>query len=292
MRIGECAVRGIKSAFWLLLALAVPVAHAQEADPNIVVEGQKAITTKEARKFVQTVTSEINGQFARFDAPACPLVIGLSRRVAEPIEARIRDVARAVGAPVAKGKCAANIFLVATDNADQWVKRFMKRYPAPFEDMWSGERRPLSEPGRVHAWRVVELQNENGVPTGCNPGEMCVLQVQSASHINMPVKQVTLNAVVVIEQELLYDHTAVQVGDNVAMRALAGGRPGDVQGAETILTLFDTGGAAAAPELSALDFELLHGLYRVRQNSTAHRQANDIATGISRALARENDKRD
>lgn len=265
-----------------MLALAAPVAHAQDADPEIVVRGQKAITRKDATKFVRSVTTEIKGQYARFDAPVCPLVIGLSRRVAAPIENRIRDVALAAGAKVAKGKCEANIFLVATDNADQWVKRFIKRYPAPFEDMWATERNQLKETARVHAWRVVELQNENGVPVRCVPGEMCTLQVYSASHINLPVKQVTLNAVVVIEQEIIFQKTVPQIADYVAMRALAGARPAETPGMETILALFDADGKPIE-ELSAIDLELLRGLYRTPQNGTAHRQAGDIANTISRA---------
>lgn len=285
-------MRFIKAGFWLLLALAGPTAHAQEADPNIVVEGQKAITTKEARQFVRTVTAEVDGQFARFDMPVCPQVIGLAQRVAAPIEARIREVAQATRAPVAKGKCTPNVFVIATDNADLFVKRFIKRYPAPFEDMWPPERARLNEHARVHAWRLIELQNEDGMTKICMVGEVCTMPVHTASRISTTTKQVTLNAVVVVEQELLYDHSVLQVADYVAMRALAGARPGDVKGADTILTLFDQGAGPQQPELSALDFELLRGLYSVQQNSPARRQSNDIANAISRAIAAEKDKGD
>jgi len=268
--------------FWPLFLLGAPIAHAQSDDPDIVVRGQKAVTAKQARKFVQTVTTEIDGQFARFDAPICPLVIGLTRRVATPIENRIRDVAFAAGASVAKGKCEANLFLVATDNADAWVTRFKKRYPAPFEDMWVDQRKQLKQSSRIHAWRVVELQNENGQPAGCLPLQPCILTVYSASHISKPVKQVTLNAVVVIEQEIIFQKTVPQIADYVAMRALAGAKPADATGPGTILSLFEPENAALPPELTEIDLGLLRGLYRTPQNGTAHRQANDISRSILR----------
>ncbi len=70
-----------------------------------MVTARKPLNAEEARHLVHRISAATQGQIARFYAEVCPLVIGFTPEFEKLITARIRRVAKAVGADVAKPDC-------------------------------------------------------------------------------------------------------------------------------------------------------------------------------------------
>ncbi len=108
----------------LAMGLAVPMAgQAQDKQDDVVVTARKPLNAEEARHLVHRISAATQGQIARFDAEVCPLVIGFTPEFEKLITARIRRVAKAVGADVAKPDCRGNVVLVATDDGGARLSR-------------------------------------------------------------------------------------------------------------------------------------------------------------------------
>src|SRR5213596_1236714 len=83
---------------------------AQSSDRSeIVVRGTRD-RDQQIRQFIKDLTpAPVRGQLARFEAPVCPVVLGVAPKQAAAIEDRIRQVAAAAKIPVARPGCVINV---------------------------------------------------------------------------------------------------------------------------------------------------------------------------------------
>ncbi|NIJ20050.1 hypothetical protein FHS95_001742 [Sphingomonas naasensis] len=246
--------------FWLAAAasvLAAGSAAAQQApDDEVTVTGQREIPPKVAQRYVAEISAGVDGQLTRFRVPVCPTVIGIADDYARIIAKRIRAVARDVGAPLADANCRGNLVVIFAKDGDALIKQMRAKTPRIFEGVDDVDLKRAFREGPVHAWNTTEILNEDGQrPTG---GTMTV---KSASILYLPTQQAISGSMIVLDHEATLGKTLNQLGDYVAMRALAGALP-PRKGvpADTILTLFDATDTLP-PQLSAVDRSYLRGLY-------------------------------
>ena len=274
-----------------VIALLVPTAHAQDKPPqDVVVTGRKPLNTQEAQKFVSKITTGTQEQIAKFDAAVCPIAIGFEPAIEQQIVARIRRVAKAVGAEVAKPGCAGNVVLVTTPDGGALVQALRSSHPALLEGMEPYQIRKLIEGGGpVRTWTATSVVNEDGqrlsAPTSGNPQDPPTLTVKTASFINPSSKRIIDAATVVIDSSAATGRTLIQLADYTAMRALAKTRP-VVSGAlpaDTILTLFDPNAEGTPLSLTDSDLAYLSALYAMPGNRRMSYQISRIAKELKAA---------
>lgn len=251
-------------------------ARAQEAPPAsapqdeaIVVTGQREVPPEVAHRYVRQISSSIDGQLTQFREPVCPLVLGFASQYNEIVAQRIRKVATDAGVKVAGEKCRANLVLMIAKDADSLVKAMRTKTPGLFERVDDTDLKRAFEKGPVHVWNSTDLRNEDGQSMGHSSSKegsafANVLNVKSASIIELPTQRAIVGSMVVIDDDATLGKTLTQIADYTAMRALAGARPPrqDIE-ADTILTLFDPG-ATPPPTATLVDQSYLHGLYDSR----------------------------
>ena len=108
------------------------------------------------------------------------------------------------------------------------------------------------------------------------------LDIHTASRIRMSTQQVTLQSIVVIDDEAAVGKSLTQIADYAAMRTLAGARPPREAGtADTILALFDKDGGSRPQSLTRLDSSFIKELYSGEGTATARQKANRISRRVA-----------
>ena len=271
-------------------------AAAQETPGNdITVTGQREVPRAEASKFVREVMTTVDGQFARFHEPVCPMVIGIPDQYGDVIATRFRQTARDAGVRIAGAKCSPNIIVIVASDADQLVKSMRKQAPGLFRGLDLDDIRKAMREGPVHVWSTVETRNEDGMGASATPADggaptapggpptagASSMSIRKASVIELSTQQVTIQSVVVTAHHAALGKTLTQLADYVAMRTLAGARPPKAGvKSDTILTLFNPG-SVAPPNLTLIDASYLKGLYDVRPQGKGLSQASTIARTIT-----------
>lgn len=284
--------------FGLSVAMAMGLmgsGHATAQDSSqddVVVTARKPLNREEATRFVSSITAgRSDGQVARFEAPVCPMVIGFTPEISRQIVARIRKVAKAVGAEVAPEDCTGNVALVATPDGGALVKGMRATNPELLAGLETTQiRRLIDGGGPVRAWSATATVNEDGqrlsAPSSSNPMGPSSLNVKTASILNPSSKRVIDTSTVVIDSPVMAGKTVIQLADYVAMRALAKTRP--VEGEAkvgTILTLFDP--EASPPQsVTEVDVAYLKALYAMPGNRRVGYQISTIAKAVTEASTR------
>jgi hypothetical protein len=275
----------------LIAALLISAnASAQEApakpqEEGIVVTGQREVPPAVAKHYVGQISSSIDGQLTQFREPVCPLVIGFAPQYNQIVAQRIRTVAADAGVKVAGEKCRANLVLMIAKDADALVKAMRTKTPNLFAGVADADLKRAFAEGPVHVWNTTELRNEDGKAMGHSDTQgggafANVLDVKSASIIELPTQRAILGSMVVIDDDATLGKTLTQIADYAAMRALAGARPPQ-QGVETdtILTLFDPD-ATAPLSVTSVDRSYLQGLYDTRPTARGMSAKSRIASRI------------
>jgi hypothetical protein len=245
-------------------------------EPDIVVRGQREVSPPAARRFVQQITSSVDGQLTRFSEPVCPRVFGFEETYNRIVADRIRAVAAEAGAEIAPQGCRSNLNVLIVNDADDAVRELRAKLPQLFVGVDDAERSRALRSGPVHAWNTIELRNEDGQPA--NGG---TLYVKTASIIDRSTQQAIVGSTIVIERDASMGKTLRQIADYVAMRALAGGRPpAPGVAADTILTLFDAHDTPLGA--TRVDRSYLKGLYATRPTMTSTSARARIARQIAR----------
>lgn len=241
------------------LLLVAPGASARAAqDQDVLVRGQREIPPQVARRYVQQITSTVDGQVTRFHDPVCPVVLGFPAEYAQLIVSRIRAAATQAGAQVGEAKCADNIVILFAKDADAFVTELRTKRPRLFDGVDDADLKRAFRSGPVHAWSITEIRNEDG-----QRGSGDMVSVRTASILRRSTQQVIAGAIIVIDQDAAVGKSLAQLGDYLAMRALAGALPpGNGAATDTILTLFGDGDSAP-PGLTRVDKSYLKGLYTV-----------------------------
>jgi hypothetical protein len=290
---------------WLLFALALSAfagatasAQTSQDEAEIVVEGQRQPV--EIRDFVAGLTPlETAGQLGRFVAPVCPSVAGLRAKEATEVMGRIRAVAKAVGAPVARPRCAPNLVLLVVENKGDAIAQLREGRPEVFGELPLDQIRDLeTRTGPTAAWQSVSTLGADGMPLGRakldkwhGPNEYVPLVRGSGflSRLGLHTIQDFGVALVVIEADALKGVDTRQIADYVVMRGMVGTgpNPGNVPGS-SILKLFNAGVApeSAPATLTWWDYALLKSLYSTSNKVEAKVQRDQIRRMMERELSR------
>lgn len=286
----------------VLAAAAVgPAAYAQQSpsadSQDIVVQGSPNQTAT-INRFVKELTpAPIGAQLGRFLEPVCPRVLGLPAGQDALVEARMRKIAAAVGAPVAGPKCTVNLYvLVGRDKAE-----IIDGLKAKFPDLVAGVpdsvlKRLKDAPGPVAAWQIVGMVGTDGMPlssvrTSADGDPVLVSStIGFASRIARVTRPQFLGSMLVVEASALNGVDTRQLADYAVMRTLA---PTDTTHqaalpANSIIKLFDAGNSPENGPLSVThwDFAFLKALYASSNQLDARQQRGEMTAKMADELAK------
>ena len=255
---------------------------------EIVVEG-KRIEKKEIDQFVRALTdTQPFGQISRFEWEVCPAAVGLLPQQNGQIANRIRVVAAAAGAPVAKAGCKPNILVLVTRNPQELVSAMRKNYPAFFKD-------PIDQPAHVQdtdraiAWHVEGQLTQDDIPAtvvATPTTKFYSVSTTISSRLTPPSRPHFLAGVLVLDIDSLGGLTTTQVADYAAMRLLARTSPDrlDETSVPTILSILEAAPDSQVPvTLTSWDFRYLKALY----GSMKHRYASSQRGEMQRLVRKD-----
>lgn len=292
-------------AFGLLLSH--PGVALAAGETEILVQGRRMSereVRQEARSFVTTLAApSFNDQYARWNAPICPVVQGLSPEHAKIVVDKIRSIAAEAGARVAKPACDGNIVIVFTDDARAVYRKVAARRTQMFQynAVTPDEHKVLSESDMpVRWWYGRALADAFGVSASpdrslvagvaggdFNSGSVMIYGGGSNIRSNVRVDQTAVAALVDVKlaEGVRLDALAAYIG----MVTLAAHRiPARPVAVPSIVNLFD---AERAPEtdLTEWDRAYLKALYKVPANLALPAQraaiSREMAANITRAAA-------
>ena len=267
--------------------------------PNgqIIVQGQRE--RAEIDKFVDQLSpQQADIQLGKFFVPVCPGVVGLPDGQNKLVEARMRTVAAAIGAPVAADGCVPDVIVVVAQDKKAAIEDLQRRRPWLLGDIATGDIRLLKRlPGPAAGWQVVGKVVSDGMPLNRvrygAATDMAGNEAMLAKGFGVVgrLQQATVPqfvvSVVVIEDRALDRVTTIQLADYATMRALApiSWRSASMP-ARSILNLFDPGKALAEQPASVTwwDVALLKSVYDTSNSVPADIQRSAIAAMMKRQI--------
>lgn len=256
---------------------------------DIVVTGERAYSDKALEQAVSEIA--MKGRIAyqplpRYNAPLCVHVAGPPPATAQAIKARIDYHARTLGLPLGEPGCKVNALIAAVAQPAAFIAGYRKRNPSAFAVAADQAiRRGLQRREPAIVWFDTLAMAGEAARVGKDgrpllrpdvpqwgPGEVPVNPVVGSGDtghtvLRVPVTASRINGTLVLDAARLRGFSSQQVADYAAMRLLGDTRPtvrlSDKQ-ASSILSLFETGSAAAPPGLTLLDQAYLHGIYRLK----------------------------
>jgi hypothetical protein len=289
----------------LLLATVVASLLASAPDssravPNdqIIVNGQTERT--DIDKFVaQLAPPASDDQLGKFLQPICPGVVGLPTGLNELVAARMRQVARAVDAPVAPDRCDTNMFVIVVHDKRRAIEDLRKKRPDLLSDIPSAEVAKLkNDPGRVAAWQVIGKIGAEGMALASVrfgrqdsvPESATVARQARVFEVVGRLRQSTvpqfLTSVVMIEARALDGVTTRQLADYALMRGLAPIRERSGAPPHSILALLSPNAAPTDIPQSVTwwDVAFLKSVYGTSNAVSASLQRSAIAGWMKREL--------
>ena len=264
----------IRRSLLLLPLIAAPAAASQPAAETerreIIVEGNR---NHEARiaQFVDSLTQVhgSQGQLSRFEQTICPMAAGIPGEHRAALVNRIRQVATAVGIPVARSaKCAPNLLVIVTHDKQALMQLLERKRPNYFPGSWSNGRiRSFTrDPSPVAAWHIEGKLGRDGrdLTNDYSTGIDYQKTTAPPSRIYPGARPHFLGAIVVADIDALAGLTTTQFADYAAMRSFARTDPRAVaaSSAPTILNIIDTPIGEEIPvTMTEWDFSFLKALY-------------------------------
>jgi hypothetical protein len=217
-------------------------------------EAEQARLAARIAAFVNGVTAFSPGDgapgLAQWHAPVCPLVSGLPREKGELILAHISDIARAANVPLAGEHCRPNLYVYMTSRPKELLQGMEKR---DFAFTFGVDALPLvvenfiGTPRTVRVWYHINREDDAAVTGNVFRG---------------PLHYVFARIFVIVDQRRLGAASLGQVADYIGLVALAQVKQGArLDGAPTILSLFDRAQPAAPGSMSDWDRAYLKSLY-------------------------------
>jgi hypothetical protein len=287
---------------------------------EVIVTGRADLAPK-VSAFVNQITNydpDDSMGLARWLVRICPLISGLSDQDAEFVLARVSEIARKAGAPIAGEKCRPNLYILITANPAELLRGMERRNrlftfadaPASLIDEFIALPRPVKiwyhtgvetpeglpltsfefpELGKQSHGNVFQSNDAQvaNIPTptphGTDPG-MQTNPWANSSHIILNFVWDIHRVIVVVDQTRLAGVTRGQLADYVAMVGLAQLKA-DLQLGDTptILTLFSGTPQAASAGMTDWDQAFLKSLYDTDQR--IKKQRSQIAHNMVRVLA-------
>jgi hypothetical protein len=267
------------------------------SDPVIVSARRRALRAElepKLHSFVNGTLSLAKGEgVAAWRRPVCPLVAGLPQLEGEFILARLSEVARVAGVPLAGENCRPNLYILVNTRPKELLQGMEKRnwvytfgadaYPLEIDEF-------INTPRTVRAWYDIGMADRwDQRPEVTNPsvGEsqtFPVIQYAQASHLLSNVRYRFLRVFVIVDRTRLQGVSRGQLADYIAMVGFADIDPNPrLRDAPTILRLFCPGAATSAPSgLTAWDEAYLKSIYgmtgptQLPRAYIAHRMVSEL----------------
>jgi hypothetical protein len=271
-------------------AAQVPAGEAESGE--IVVKGQRDRNRdRQISDFIGALTkAPIGGQLSRFEQAVCPSAMGLAPAQNGVVEARMRKVAEAAGAPVGKKGCKPNAFVVVAQDKEEWLKAIRASWSNP-----AGERVKIPEQsGSAVALHLEGVLDANGVPVGVAPvsdsdsgGYYVVEMGDGSSRIRPASRRHFLASILIVEPDAVEGLTTTQLADYAVMRLLARVDPSRLEksAAPTILTILDAPMDSQVPvTMSHWDLAFLKALYTSGEGRYANQQRSEMKGLVRKEL--------
>ncbi len=307
----------------LLLALSQAASQPEPppAEPTIVVSGE-ARTDAEVREaasvFVKAVAATPGSadQFARWNQPVCPKVIGATEAQATLVMDRIRTVAAEAGIRVTKrASCAPNILVAFTDDPSAVVREVFAKRPHSGRSIPVAARADLIEGAHpIRWWYDTKVEGrygetpmgdapallnslDTGNQAGGAPGGMFAqsesqsgnVSDYNSSMIGSKSRQSIGAATIIVDVGRIKGRTADAVASYVAMVALAPLKlPPRPVPTPTITNLFRAEASLRADDLSEWDRAYITALYKTAANRASRVQSGLITASMARRMRGEN----
>ena len=290
-------IRSMLTAAVLLMATPA-LAQDQNAEPDIVVVGERL--QEVVRAFVGEVAEAPGAerQMARWDRTICPLVAGLPQRQMEYMADRIAQRAHQVGLQTQGPGCSANILIFVTPDASALAEGIVDEYRTlvayystngvntlgrgPLEDFTTSD-------APVRWWHVNQTIAADGQSmAGDSSGSMVMRTGQPPGRLRRTTRQDFLRVLIIVDARQANGVTFQALSDYLAMVSLAQLDPdGETTGIPTVLSMFadrDAGRSVPAG-MTEWDEAYLDGLYNARRTApTDLWQRRDIADRMVRQL--------
>ena len=282
----------------------VPAADAPVRLEDIEVSGRPLDEMIDA--FVGTVSAPVrNRGLARWRQNLCVGVVNLRTETAQVVADRISADALALGLTPGLPGCRPNIIVIATVNANDFTRTYVAQRPRLFRmggagmDRGDAALRDFQDTDRPVRWWAVSIpaDRDTGARATRMPGQFDdngggvaayapTIKVPFASRLRTQVVDDMVRVFVVVDVDRLGAVTSQQLGDYIAMVALAQIDPrADTGGYATILNVFADPGVAEG--LTNWDKAYLEGLYGAERSLRNHASyLDEVAGEIGRAHRR------
>lgn len=278
--------------FALSLAAAAP-------PDDIVVTGIRAADRARIAQAVRTTAAvPVDDQFARWNDPVCPRVLGVALPIAAIVTAKIVTEARAAGVKVGGAGCRTNIVVSFVHRSETVVASIIRRQPGLLAGLPAGERRVLLALGLpVRWWYGYDTRGSDGRAMGTASAALGA-NASGTDAVDLPARVGDSYHSSLISTKLRVDLTAATVLVDVdgatgtrlsavaayaARVALAPTRlPPVSEGVPTVLDMFGSTGRVS--DLTAFDRAYLSALYRLPPDRSASTQRARLAAAIADRL--------
>lgn len=262
----------------IALLAAAPVAG---DDPDAIIVTGTPVAREEARKraaeYVRRAGIAQLKPLARWVDPICPRTVGVDETVAAIVNARVRAVATAAGAPIAPADCQANIVVAFSSDGRSLARAVRRKAPDQFAELAPVARdRVLDGKGAIRWWYTTRDESRDGMPISD-----FYVKLYNSSIVSTQVVRALQSATVVIDVEQAEGTPLDAVASYAAMVALAEFRSNPPPPKESILALFD--GEMERRELSSHDAALLRGIYTVPPDREAYQQRRHLVTTVRKS---------
>lgn len=282
-------------------------ASAQQDASEIVVEGAR-YPPEQAKQISTDILSDFgvaqaNAPAARWTEPVCLKVIGLSDRQSAIVEARIREVAVTVRAPIARGKCSGNAVVSFTGDGAQVTGEIVRRDPNRLREVPEALRsRYVTDTMPARWWYSTGIGAADGMAassvgppgvfyegadTGATAlgmsGEEGTVVTHRSSMVSTQTARSIRSATVVIDARQTGGASIETLADFAALVLLAEVKPGARSSSISVLAAF--GGYDPPKGLTDWDLAFLKALYRIPLDRTANRHRGQLVVEMSKAMS-------
>jgi hypothetical protein len=259
-------------------ATAAPPDATQPLD-QVTVEAHRQQLEERVTAFVSKLAHpDFDRSLRRWLVPVCPLVAGLPQVQGEFMLARLSEVARQAGVPLAGEKCSPNLHIVATADPSGLLKSWRRRDRRLGDAMPAEVQHFLTHTHPVMVWYNAAVTEDGGgaldptatklgtnyIPTNHHP---------KGSRIQFGAVEMFESVIVIVDLRRVQELSYGQLADYVAMLGFAQLDPdADFGSAPSILQLFGARPAQPPPgSLSDWDVAYLRALYKTEQASRTQR---------------------
>jgi hypothetical protein len=276
-----------------LTSISAAALAAQSSDTINVIARKPEEVRQEAKEFVRKV-AVANRPVARFIDPVCPMVIGVSTKIADQIETRLRAIAKDAGVRLGKRGCPANLTVAFAKDTNAVIDEVANRTPGMFEEVgpsYLGTLKRSDAP--IRWWHTSADRTTDGMRTGGNDAPPAVFgrqeqpggtplggqvyQQYRPSFLSTQMVRALTSATIVIDVDRATGIPLDSVAAFAGLVGLAEVRFDDEPPENSILNMYAKDGPR---DLTPLDTTFLRTLYRLPLDRTAIAHRGLLIRGI------------